>query len=116
MKKSSRVTGLMAAAIGATFLLMILTNPRVEALHFPDVVKLVASGMFLGFGFAGLGEGGDQAAPLGRAVVGGLAGATLATLFILPAVFALIQGRASTDSASLDPDDAESRHFGASTA
>jgi hypothetical protein len=54
MKKSSRVTGLMAAAIGATFLLMILTNPRVEALHFPDVVKLVASGMFLGFGFAGL--------------------------------------------------------------
>ena len=54
MKKSSRVTGLMAAAIGATFLLMILTNPRVVALHFPDVVKLVASGMFLGFGFAGL--------------------------------------------------------------
>ena len=54
LKKSSRFTGLVAALMGATFLLMILTNPRVEALHFPDVLKLVASGMFLGFGFAGL--------------------------------------------------------------
>lgn len=54
MKKSSRVTGLMAALMGATFLLMILTNPRAEALHVPDVLKLVASGMFLGVGLAGL--------------------------------------------------------------
>jgi len=38
MKKTSRVTGLVAALMGATFLLMILGNPRVEALHvFPDV-------------------------------------------------------------------------------
>jgi len=51
LKKSSRFTGLVAALMGATFLLMILTNPRVEALHFPDVLKLVVSGMFLGFGF-----------------------------------------------------------------
>ena len=54
MKKSSRFTGLVAALMGATFLLMVLTNPRVEALRVPDVVKLVASGMFLGLGFAGL--------------------------------------------------------------
>ena len=54
MKKTSRSTGLVAALMGATFLLMFLTNPRVEALHFPDVLKLVVSGMFLGFGFAGL--------------------------------------------------------------
>ena len=54
MKKTSRVTGLVAALMGATFLLMILSNPRVEALHVPDVLKLVVSGMFLGFGFAGL--------------------------------------------------------------
>jgi len=54
LKKSSRFTGLVAALMGATFLLMILGNPRVEALHVPDVLKLVASGMFLGFGFAGL--------------------------------------------------------------
>jgi hypothetical protein len=52
LKKTSRVTGLVAALMGATFLLMILGNPREEALH--DVLKLVVSGMFLGFGFAGL--------------------------------------------------------------
>lgn len=54
MKKSSRVTGLVAALMRATFLLMILGNPRAEALHVPDVVKLVASGCLLGVGFAGL--------------------------------------------------------------
>jgi hypothetical protein len=54
LKKSSRFTGLVAALMGVTYLLMVLTNPRVEALRVPDVVKLVASGMFLGFGFAGL--------------------------------------------------------------
>ncbi len=58
----------------------------------------------------GLGEGGEQSAPLGRAVVGGLAAATFATLALLPAVFALVQGRAGRHSASLDPHDPESRH------
>ena len=51
LKKSSRFTGLVAALMGATFLLMILGNPRVEALRWHDVLKLVVSGMFLGFGF-----------------------------------------------------------------
>ena len=54
----------------------------------------------------GLGEGGEQTAPLGRAVIGGLALATVATLLVLPAVFALIQARAHRRSASLHPDDA----------
>ena len=52
----------------------------------------------------GLGDGGEQTAPLGRAVIGGLAAATLATLFILPAVFALVARRIPV-SPSLDPDD-----------
>jgi multidrug efflux pump subunit AcrB len=56
----------------------------------------------------GLGEGGDQTAPLGRAVIGGLAAATISTLFALPAVFALLQGHAPARSASLDPTDPES--------
>jgi len=56
----------------------------------------------------GLGEGGQQTAPLGRAVVGGLAAATVATLLVLPSVFAIIQARAHRRSASLDPDDAQS--------
>lgn len=59
----------------------------------------------------GLGEGGSQTAPLGRAVIGGLAAATLATLFVLPFVFAIVRGRASTRSRSLDPDDPLSGHF-----
>ena len=58
----------------------------------------------------GLGEGGDQTAPLGRAVIGGLATGTLTTLFVLPAVFALVMGRAGTASASLDPFDPASAH------
>ncbi len=56
----------------------------------------------------GLGEGGQQTAPLGRAVVGGLAVATLATLLVLPSIFALVQARAHRRSASLDPTDPES--------
>jgi multidrug efflux pump subunit AcrB len=42
----------------------------------------------------GLGEGGEQNAPLGRAVIGGLTLATIATLFFVPAVFALLHRRA----------------------
>ena len=41
----------------------------------------------------GLGEGGEQNAPLGRAVIGGLLFATVATLFFVPSVFAIIHGR-----------------------
>jgi Cu/Ag efflux pump CusA len=58
----------------------------------------------------GLGEGGEQTAPLARAVIGGLAVATFATLFLLPSLFVVIQGKSATRSASLDPDDPESRH------
>jgi Cu/Ag efflux pump CusA len=56
----------------------------------------------------GLGESGGQTAPLGRAVIGGLAAATAATLLILPSVYALVQRHVTTKSASLDPDDPES--------
>jgi multidrug efflux pump subunit AcrB len=41
----------------------------------------------------GLGDGGEQNAPLGRAVIGGLIFATVATLFFVPAVFSMIHGR-----------------------
>ncbi|MDE2625492.1 MAG: efflux RND transporter permease subunit, partial [Betaproteobacteria bacterium] len=43
----------------------------------------------------GFGEGGEQNAPLGRAVIGGLLFATMATLFFVPVVFSLIHGRNS---------------------
>ncbi|HEX4150205.1 MAG TPA: efflux RND transporter permease subunit, partial [Pirellulales bacterium] len=63
----------------------------------------------------GWGEAGEQMAPLGRAVMGGLAGATLATLLALPATFAIIQRHAPRRSASLDPEDPESTYFRAAT-
>jgi hypothetical protein len=44
-------------------------------------------------------------------VIGGLVGATLATLLVLPCMFALLQRRHATKSASLDPDDPESAHY-----
>jgi multidrug efflux pump subunit AcrB len=59
----------------------------------------------------GLSEAGEQTAPLGRAVIGGLAAATLATLIVLPTVFALVQGTTTRESASLDPDDPDSPHY-----
>ncbi len=45
----------------------------------------------------GLGEGGEQNAPLGRAVIGGLICATAATLFFVPAVFSLLHRSRKTD-------------------
>jgi multidrug efflux pump subunit AcrB len=57
-----------------------------------------------------IGEGGEQVAPLGRAVIGGLVAATLATLIVLPSVFAVVQGKSSTASVSLDPDDPQSQY------
>jgi multidrug efflux pump subunit AcrB len=54
----------------------------------------------------GLGESGPQTAPLGRAVVGGLTGATLATLVVLPALFAILQRNQTRASTSLHPADA----------
>jgi hypothetical protein len=59
----------------------------------------------------GLGEGGQQMAPLARAVIGGLAAATVMTLLMLPSLFAIVQARASTRSVSLDPEDPESVHY-----
>jgi multidrug efflux pump subunit AcrB len=58
----------------------------------------------------GIGDGGDQAAPLGRAVIGGLIAATTATLLFVPACYAMLQSSASTKSASLNPSDVASDH------
>ena len=59
----------------------------------------------------GLGEGGEQSAPLGRAVIGGLIVATAATLLILPAVFTVVMGSSAVGSASLHPDDPEGAYY-----
>jgi len=61
----------------------------------------------------GFGEGGPQAAPLGRAVIGGLLVSTFATLTILPSIYAILQGRATLTSPSLNPMDPASRYYDA---
>jgi multidrug efflux pump subunit AcrB len=53
----------------------------------------------------GLGEGGRQTAPLGRAVIGGLVFATVATLTVLPAFYAIVQRRARAATVSLLPEE-----------
>jgi len=57
---------------------------------------------------SGLGESGEQTAPLGRAVIGGLLASTIAALFILPIAFAAVQRKTTFTSVSLDPDDQNS--------
>lgn len=57
---------------------------------------------------SGMGEAGEQTAPLGRAVIGGLFASTLAALFILPMVFAWMQKKTSYVSPSLMPDEVTS--------
>ncbi|MGH9716797.1 MAG: efflux RND transporter permease subunit, partial [Candidatus Acidiferrales bacterium] len=58
-----------------------------------------------------LGEGSQQSAPLGRAVIGGLIASTLATLLVLPVVFCETQEKVTVNSPSLDPTDPRSAYY-----
>jgi multidrug efflux pump subunit AcrB len=71
-------------------------------------VVMTATAMIIGMipMALGLGDGGEQNAPLGRAVIGGLIFATIATLFFVPTVFSIIHGRKSAHPAHA----AESTH------
>jgi multidrug efflux pump subunit AcrB len=53
----------------------------------------------------GVGEGGEQNAPLGRAVIGGLLLATVATLIFVPAVFSLLHGGRKQTQSSIESAD-----------
>jgi multidrug efflux pump subunit AcrB len=55
----------------------------------------------------GLGEGAEQNAPLGRAVIGGLAVATVATLFVVPVIYSLLRRRPPFSAGELHPELAE---------
>jgi multidrug efflux pump subunit AcrB len=62
-------------------------------------------------GMAPIAVGAEQTAPLGRAVIGGLLFATIATLTLLPAVYSILQRKANPYSPSLDPTDPASRFY-----
>jgi multidrug efflux pump subunit AcrB len=51
----------------------------------------------------GMGEGGEQNAPLGRAVIGGLIFATCATLFFVPVIFSIVHSRQTSSKNAPDP-------------
>lgn len=72
-------------------------------------VLMTAFAMIAGMIPLAMGEA--QTAPLGRALIGGLLVSTFATLTVLPALYAILQGTASRHSASLDPDDPGSRRY-----
>ena len=71
-------------------------------------IAMVAGMIPMAIGFS---ESGEQTAPLGRAVIGGLIASTFAALLILPVVFATVQQKASLKSVSLDPEDRLSEQF-----
>jgi multidrug efflux pump subunit AcrB len=79
-------------------------------------ILMTASAMIVGMlpMAIGIGEGGRQSTPLGRAVIGGLLFSTFATLTILPALYAILQGKANITSPSLNPADPASRYYEAS--
>jgi multidrug efflux pump subunit AcrB len=68
-------------------------------------VLMTAAAMVIGmFPMAlAFGEGGEQNAPLGRAVIGGLVIATIATLFFVPVVFSLLHRRATAEAKAPKP-------------
>jgi multidrug efflux pump subunit AcrB len=76
-------------------------------------VLMTASAMIFGMVpmAVGASEGGAQAAPLGRAVIGGLIVSTFVTLTILPSIYTILQARASTQPLSLNPNDPLSKYF-----
>ena len=76
-------------------------------------ILMTATAMIFGMLPMALGwsEGGSETAPLGRAVIGGLLLSTFATLTVLPAIYSILQHKASVHSPSLNPDDPSSRYY-----
>ena len=93
----------------------VLDAAREGAANRLRAILMTAAAMICGMApmAIGLGEGGSQSAPLGRAVIGGLLVSTFATLTILPSIYAILQGRAPVTSPSLNPMDPASRYYDA---
>ena len=112
---------IMSTGVSVANALLIVTNAEKLRLEYKDPFKaaiasasvrlrpimMTSIAMIVGMipMASGLGEAGDQSAPLGRAVIGGLAASTFASLLIVPLVYGWIQQRRSFGSASLLPED-----------
>ncbi len=111
---------IMSTGVSVSNAVLIVTNAEQLRLEYKDPLKaaVAAAGlrlrpimmtslaMIVGMipMASGLGEAGDQSAPLGRAVIGGLAVSTIASLFIIPLVYGWMQQRSTYTSPSLLPE------------
>jgi len=112
---------IMAVGVSVANAILIVTNAESLRLEYKDPFKaatvaasirlrpilMTSLAMIAGMipMASGLGESGDQSAPLGRAVIGGLIASTLAALFIVPLVYGWIQQKRSFNTVSLLPED-----------
>jgi len=112
---------IMSTGVSVANAILIVTNGESLRLEFKDATRAAVTSAsirlrpILMTSFAmiagmipmasGLGEAGEQSAPLGRAVIGGLFASTLAALFILPLMFAWIQDKTTYDEPSLMPEE-----------
>ncbi|WP_150452352.1 efflux RND transporter permease subunit [Arenibacter lacus] len=76
-------------------------------------ILMTAAAMFAGMlpMAIGIGEGSEQAAPLGRAVIGGLIGSSITILLLIPHFYSSVMSRSTVRSVSLDPDDQNSEYY-----
>ena len=86
------------------------TAAAVEASH-NRVRPILMTSIVMIAGMTPLALGADQTAPLGIAVIGGLAASTLTALLIIPSAFSILQRRSPHTSPSIDPDDPESPFY-----
>ena len=112
---------IMAVGVSVANAILIVTNAETLRLEYRDPFKaavvaasvrmrpilMTSLAMIAGMipMASGLGESGDQSAPLGRAVIGGLAASTFAALLIVPLVYGWIEQKASFKPVSLLPED-----------
>ena len=112
---------IMAVGVSVANAILIVTNAEALRLEYKDPFKaasvaasvrlrpilMTSLAMIAGMVpmAVGMGEAGDQSAPLGRAVIGGLAASTLAALFIVPLVYGWVKQKSSFKSVSLMPED-----------
>ncbi|MFC4230409.1 efflux RND transporter permease subunit [Parasediminibacterium paludis] len=114
---------IMSVGVSVANALLIVTNAETLRLEYQDAFKaatvaasvrlrpilMTSLAMIAGMipMASGLGEAGDQSAPLGRAVIGGLIASTFAALFIVPLVYGWVQQKTAYTSVSLLPEDAK---------
>lgn len=110
---------IMAIGVSVANAILIVTNAEELRLQYRDAVKaarvsaairlrpilMTSFAMIAGMipMATGLGEAGDQTAPLGRAVIGGLLASMIAALFIVPLIYSIVRQRSSFDDLSLLP-------------